>query len=387
MVRKFMLAMLCLAALAFSLPVFAQEATETPMTEWTCPEGFAGQTLSLYNWTTYIAEDTVPNFRRLCSGVALDTALDDPSITVQVEEDFFGSNEDLIARLRQGNPGYDIVVPTGNFIPQMVREGQLEPLDLSKIPNFANVSEFLKAPAYDPENLYSIPYQWGTIGVGYNLEAVGKEITSWEDVWSYTGNVAWLEDPRMMLGVALHLLGYDPNSTNADEIAEARDYLLERGSNVRAIAVDDGQEKLLSGEVDIVIEYSGDIFQIIADCEANPDQGCDGKFAFSLPSEGTVKWVDNLTIAAGAPNPDLAHAFIDYVLDAKVGADISNYTAYASPNQAAIDAGLILPELLEDPIIYPSEEISATLFDLIDVGDAAQLYNDAWTELRVLLGQ
>ncbi len=385
MIRKVVM-VLCLFALTLGLPAAAQEESSTA-TGWTCPEGFEGQTLSFYNWTTYIAEDTVANFRRLCSGVSLDTPLDDPSITVRVEEDFFGSNEDLVARLRQGNPGYDVTVPTGNFIPQMAREGQLEPLDLSKIPNFQNVSEFLQSPAYDPENQYSVPYQWGTIGVGYNKDAVGKEITSWEDVWNYEGNVAWLEDPRFMLGIALDLLGYDPNSTDANEIAEARDYLLDRGSNVRAIAVDDGQEKLLSGEVDIVIEYSGDIFQIIADCEANPDQGCADKFAFALPSEGTVRWVDNLTIAAGAPNPELAHAFIDYILDAQVGADISNFTAYASPNQAAIDAGLIDEELLSDPIIYPSEETSAILFDLIDVGDAAQLYNDAWTELRVLLGQ
>jgi len=157
---------------------------------------------------------------------------------------------------------------------------------------------------------------------------------------------------------------------------------------VRTIAVDDGQEKLRSGEADIVIEYSGDIFQVIAECAADPDLDCADKYAFVLPEEGSVRWVDNLAIPLDAPNPDLAMAFIDYILDEVVSADIANYTAYASPNQTSIDDGLILEEFLMDPIIYPDEETSAVLFDIVDVGDeAARLYNDAWTELKVLLGQ
>lgn len=368
MVRKIVL-FLILGLLVWGIPALAQDSG------WTCPSGFEGQTLTWFNWTTYEAEDTRSNFTELCG--LNDTA-----------EEIMGSNEDLIAKLGQGNPGYDIVTPTGVVIPQMVREEMLIPLDLSKIPNFDHVAEFLKNPAYDPDNQYTVPYQWGTIGVGYNVEAVGGEITSWEDVWNYSGNVAWLEDLRNMLGIALNLQGFDPNTTNPDEIAAARDYLIDRGSNVRSIAVDDGQEKLLSGEADIVIEYSGDIFQIINDCETNPDLNCAGKYAFVLPKEGSVRWVDNLAIPAGAPNPDLAMAFIDYILDVQVSADIANFTAYASPNQKSIDEGLILQEYLDSPVIYPTEEVSATLFDVVDVGDeAARLYNDAWTELKVLLGQ
>ena len=370
-----LIVLLCLGLLVLGLPVAAQDGAM--ITSWTCPEGLGGASLNWFNWTTYEAENTLPDFQALCG-------LEDEI------RDYMGSNEDLIARLRQGNPGYNIVVPTGNFIPQMVREGLLEPIDLSKIPNFENVSEFLQFPAYDADadNKYSVPYQWGTIGVGYNKEAVGKEITSWEDVWSYDGNVAWLEDLRNMLGIALNLLGFDPNSTNPDEIAAARDYLVDHGGNVRTIAVDDGQEKLRSGEADIVIEYSGDIFQVIAECAADPDLDCADKYAFVLPEEGSVRWVDNLAIPLDAPNPDLAMAFIDYILDEVVSADIANYTAYASPNQTSIDDGLILEEFLMDPIIYPDEETSAVLFDIVDVGDeAARLYNDAWTELKVLLGQ
>ncbi|MCA0457064.1 MAG: spermidine/putrescine ABC transporter substrate-binding protein [Chloroflexi bacterium] len=372
---------LCFGALALGIPAFAQD--EPAKTTWTCPEDVVALVQSLpeservlnwYNWTTYEAETTRPDFGELCG--------------VTVNEDNFGSNEELIAKLRQGNPGYDLVVPTGVVIPQMVREGLLEEIDISKIPNFANVSTHLQAPAYDTENKYSVPYQWGTIAIGYNTEAVGQEVTSWEDMWNFGGNVAWIEDPRSMLGIALTLQGMDPNSTDPAEIGAARDYLIDRGGNVRTIAQDDGQEKLLSGEADMVIEYSGDIFQIIADCEANPEQNCAGKFAYVIPSEGAIIWVDNLAIPTDAPHPELAHAFIDYILDPVVGADISNYTAYATPNQASIDEALILPEYLESTVIYPDEAASETLFTVVDLGDdVARLYNDAWTELRTLLGQ
>jgi spermidine/putrescine transport system substrate-binding protein len=191
-----------------------------------------------------------------------------------------------------------------------------------------------------------------------------------------------------MMGIALMLLGKDPNTTNADDIAAARDFLVDHGSNVRTIAQDDGQEKLLSGEADMVIEYSGDIFQIMAECTDNPEQKCADKFNFVIPKEGAIRWVDNLAIPKDAPHKALAEAFIDYVLDPQVGADISNYTAFASPNQKAIDEKLIEPEYLDSTIIYPDEEASKTLFTVVDVGDeAARLYIDAWSELRTLLGQ
>jgi spermidine/putrescine transport system substrate-binding protein len=379
MLRKAVLLM-CLSLLVMGLPVLAQDSPEATteaveLTPWTCPTGFEGQSFNWFNWTTYEAEDTRSNFAELCGLAAAD-------------ETIMGSNEDLISKLDLGNAGYDVVTPTGTFIPQMARDGLLEPIDLSKIPNFANVSDFLQAPAYDPENMYTVPYQWGIVAVGYNREAVGKDITSWNDVWEYDGNVAWLEDARALMGIALHLLGFDANSTNPDEIAQARDFLVDHGGNVRSIAVDDGQEKLVSGEADIVIEYSGDIYQKIVECEENADLNCAGKYAFVVPEEGAIKWVDNLAIPLDAPNPDLSMAFMDYILDPQVAADISNYTAYPTPVQVAIDNQLISEDLLNNPVIYPSPETAALLFDVVDVGDeAARLYSDAWTEMKTLLGQ
>ncbi|MBC7813462.1 MAG: spermidine/putrescine ABC transporter substrate-binding protein [Burkholderiales bacterium] len=368
------LSLLFMLALTLSVTVWAQDATEesvdsdtapVELVPWTCPTGFEGQTLNVYNWSTYVADDTISNFETLCG--------------VSVTYDVYESSEALLNRLRSGNPGYDVVVPTGNTVLRMITEELLVPLDKAQIPNIANVTESLLNPEYDPDNLYTLPYQWGTVGVGYNIEAVGGEITSWEQVWNHDGPVAWLEDLRVMMGFALVNLGYDANTTNPDEIAAARDFLIERGNNVVYIAGDDGQERLAAGEVDIAVEYMGDIFQIMADCE------CDD-FAFSLPMEGADVWVDNLAVPVGAQNPALAHVFLDYILDPQVGADISNYTAYASPNQAAIDAGLIDPEYLDSPVIYPDATTFERLFTILSDPTVEQMYNDAWDEVKILIG-
>ncbi len=372
---------LCLSLLVIGVPVLAQDATAK--TTWICPADVVALVQSLpendrvlnwWNWTTYEADNTRADFGALCG--------------VTVNEDNFANNEEVIAKLQQGNPGYDLIVPTSSSVEHLIDLGLVQPIDLSKIPNFANVSESLVDPVYDKGNKYTIPYQWGTLGIGYNKEVVGKEVTSWEDMWDFKGNVAWVDDPQGMLAIALNLIGKDPNSKNPDDVTAARDYLIDRGGNVRALAADDGQEKLLSGEMDMVVEYSGDIFQIIANCDENPDQKCAGKFDFVLPKEGTLRWVDNLAIPAGAPHYELALACMDYILDPQVGADISNYTAYATPNQKAIEDELILPEYLESPIIYPTAESSKSLFPALYVGEeATRMYNDAWIELRTLLGQ
>ncbi len=362
MFRKLFM-LISILALMLGTTVVAQDEEAT---SWVCPEGFEGQQLNIYNWSTYIAENTISDFEALCG--------------VSITYDTFESSEAAVARLRTGNPGYDIVIPSGSDVSRLIEEELLIPLDTEQIPNLANLSLTLLDAPFDPENEYSVPYQWGTIGIGYNVTAVGEEITSWQQMLDYPeSTVAWLEDRRAMLGMALILLGYDSNSTDEAEIAEVVDFMVENGSNVIYIAGDDGQELLARGEADIVVEYSGDIFQIIYECE------CDD-YAYVIPEEGANIWVDSMVIPVGAQNPDLAHVFIDYVLDPQVGADISNYTAYATPNQASIDLELIDPELLEDPAIYPDEELMERLFWIEPNIDFEQIYNDAWDEIKILIG-
>jgi len=331
---------------------------------WVCPEGFEGQTLRVFNWTTYVAEDTIPNFEAACD--------------VKVEYFEYGSSEEAVNVIRTGSAQYDIVVPSGNSVTVMINEELLQPLDHSKIPNLANLLPTFVDNPHDPGNAYSVPYQWGSIGIGYDATVVDEPIESWADFFAYEGRVAWLDDYRAVLGVGLLLLGYDPNSTDADEIAEAADYLLGiNAGDVFQIAPDTGQDLLVRGEVDATIEYSGDIFQILDECE------CDD-YVYVIPEEGAVLWTDNMVIPASAPNPDLAHAFIDYILDAQVGADLSNYIAYGSPNAASIP--LLDEELRENPGIYPSDETLEKSFVAIAVGEAERFYSEAWNKINAELG-
>lgn len=345
--------------------VAADENYDPALIEWTCPEGFEGQTLNVYNWATYIGANTIRDFERLCG--------------VTVTYDVYDSNESMLARLRQGNPGYDIAFPNDYVIPLMIREGLIEPLDYSKIPNFANIDDRWKGKVFDPNNEFTAAYMWGTAGIAYNVNRVSGPVTSWFDLFNHDGPVAWLADSRTMLSVALNLLGYDPNSVNPDEIFEARDFLLENSQNVVAIAADDGQALLERGEVDMAIEYGGDIYQLIADCECED-------FAYVLPEDGAVLDIALMVVLSGGPNPELAHAFIDYILDPYVNAQIANDIAYPTANRAAIESGFIFEELLNDPIVYP-DTTQDNLWFLEYIGDNDIFYNDAWDELLILVGR
>lgn len=366
MKMKNLLTVSLLLILSLSLPFATMAQDDEEVEPWVCPEGYEGQTLSIYNWSTYIAEDTIPNFEEACG--------------VTINYDIYDSDETMITRIRQGNPGYDLVVPSGDTIATMIREELLVPLDKDLIPNLENLDPAFANPPYDPENAFSVPYQWGTVGIGYNTEVFPDGVTSWEQLYAHDGPVAWLDDRRATFGVALIALGYDPNTENLDEIAEARDYLIERGGNVVAVAADDGQVLLERGDVDMTVEYSGDIFALMEECE------CD-TYAYVIPEESANVWTDNMAIPVDSPNPELAMVFIDYILHPQVGADLSNFTAYGSPNLAAIEMGLIDEDFLSDPAIYPDRDGDATLFQIEEPSaEVEQAYNDAWDELLIFLG-
>ncbi|MEM7033287.1 MAG: spermidine/putrescine ABC transporter substrate-binding protein [Chloroflexota bacterium] len=315
--------------------------------------------LNIFNWSTYIAPETIPNFEK--------------EFGVKVNYDLYESNEDLLAKLQAGNPGYDLIMPSDYMVEIMRNLEMLEELNHDNIPNKVNIDETFLDPAYDPGNIHCMPYQWGTMGLGYNIEATGGEIDSWSVMFDekYAGRIAWLDDPRAVMGVALIMLGYDINTTNPDEINEAKELLIAQKELVAAYAPDTGQIMLAEGEVDLVLEWSGDVFQVMAD---------DPNLRYVLPKEGAIVWNDNMCIPKGAPHKALAEKFINYILEPQVGADLSNFIRYGTPNKESLP--LVNEDDRNNPGIYPTDEVMKNLQFIVDVGEATLLYDDAWTEVK-----
>ena len=317
--------------------------------------------LSFYNWDTYIGENTISDF--------------DKATGIKVKTDLFGDNSELFAKIREGNPGYDVIVPSNDYVDRMWRAKLLEPLDHSKIPNFSNIAPTFKEADFDPGRRYSMPYMWGTMGIAYRKSKVEKP-TSWSFVWGeksneYAGRIAWISEPGSMLGMVLRYLGHSFNSTDPDEIRRAADQLIRYKKNARTIAEDNGQDLLAAGEVDMAVEWNGDISQLNSE---DPDVD------YIIPSEGSYYWQDCLSIPVGAPHPENAHTFINFLLDAEIGRDLAEYIEYATPNQAARQ--LTSEGYRNNSIIFPSAQEMKTLEPSLYLGEErSEIVDSEWTRV------
>lgn len=314
--------------------------------------------LSIYNWGTYIAPQLLSDFEMQYD------------VIIRYEE--FDSDDTLMDDLRAGS-SYDIVVPSDTLMPLMRSEGVLARLNHQNIPNLANLAPEFTNPSYDPQNRYSVPYQWGTIGIAYNITQTGRELTSWRDLFdpAFAGRVGILDDYNLALGAILMMLGYSPNSLNVVHLEEAGEFLLSHLNQILIVG-DTAQDYLVSGELDVVVEFNGDIAQLMRD---NPD------IRFVIPEEGGYIFMDVLAIPANSPNQDLAELFINFILHPQNGATLSNEIRYGSPNIASHP--FLNPDDLIDPVIYPPEDVQRRLFyqAYIDAQTNA-LYADIWEQFR-----
>ncbi len=317
--------------------------------------------LNFYNWDTYIGETTLDDFRS-ATGIA-------------VRMDLFADNDELFAKLREGNPGYDVIVPSNDFVERMISAEMLMPLDHAAIPNMANIQDAFLDAAFDPGRRYSMPYMWGTMGIGYRKSKSDGVPDSWKWLYDsdrYKGRCALLSEAGAVLGAAFKYMGHPLNSSDPAVVAEAEKLLIAQKPNIKVFAPDNGQDLLLSGEVDITMEWNGDILQVMAE---DPD------ISYVVPREGSIVWQDTLAIPKGAPHPANAHAFIDYILDAEAGAAIADFIQYATPNAAA---KALLPESYTgNPGVFPSDETLAACETTVYQGpEVARLYEEAWTRIR-----
>ena len=316
--------------------------------------------LNFLNWDTYIGPTTLDDFKAV-SGIS-------------VRMDLFADNDELFARLRQGDPGYDVVVPSNDFVERMIAADMLTALDHAAIPNKANLQDAFQDAAFDPGRRYSMPYMWGTMGIGYRRSACDGVPDSWKwlyDSERYKGRSALLSEAGSVLGAAFKYLGHPLNAGDPKVIEAAADLIIAQKPNIKVFAPDTGQELLLAGEVDIAMEWNGDILQAMRE---DPD------ISYVVPREGSILWEDTLAIPRGVPHPANAHRFIDFLLDAEVGAAIADAIRYATPNAAAL---ALLPEsYARNPAIFPPEETLAACETARDPGpEIARLYDTAWTRI------
>ncbi|HPZ10455.1 MAG TPA: spermidine/putrescine ABC transporter substrate-binding protein [Candidatus Eremiobacteraeota bacterium] len=324
-----------------------------------CIENGSSKNLFVYNWPFYISDNVIKGFEQ--------------EFKIKITYDNYSSNEELLAKLHAGASGYDLIFPSDYMVAIMINENLLEELDLTKITNFKNLDEKFKNLSFDPNNRYSIPYLWGTSGIGYNTEKVTDKVLSWQILWDekYKDRISMLDDVRSIANPALKILGYSINTTDPGQIKEAKELLLKQKPLVKAYTSDTYVDFLKSGDVWLSEGYSGDVFQVIKEHKV---------IKYAIPEEGTELWVDNMCIPRGSKNKESAEMFIDFLLRPEISAEISNTTWYANPNSASYK--FINPEITKDKSIYPPQEIMDKCELLKDLGEANKLYEALYNELK-----
>ena len=252
----------------------------------------------------------------------------------------------------------------------------LEPLDHAKIPNIKNVApEFINDAPYDPGRKYSMPYTWLVIGIGYRKSKVKSTPDSWKvlfDSDEYKGRIAVMSDASELFRNCFKYLGHSLNDKSPELLKQAEALLIKQKPNIKSFHEDNGQDLLASGEVDVVMEYNGDIAQVMAE---------DDDLNFVVPKEGAMKQSDTLAIPKGAPHPENALAFINFILDAKVGAEISETIKYPSPNAAAV--ALMPASYKDNPVIFPPADLMAKCEYPNYLGpEYSRMLEEAMTRLR-----
>lgn len=335
--------------------------------------------LNVYNWSDYIGEDTIADF--------------EAETGIKVTYDVFDSNEVLEAKLMAGNTGYDIVVPSLTFLSRQIQAGVFQEIDKSRLKNYGNLDPAFMAllASNDPGNLHSLPYLWGTTGIGYNVakvtEALGEDapVDSWalvfepENLAKLKGcGVAFLDTPSEIIPPVLQYLGEPPNSFDEAVIQKGVDRLRQLRPHITYFHSSQFINDLANGDICVAVGWSGDIIQ--AQTRA-AEAGKGVEVAYSIPKEGAPMWFDMLAIPKDANNVDNAYLFLDYLLRPEVMADIQNYVMYASANQAALP--LVDEAVLNDPGIYPDEDTKAKLFTLAVLPpEVDRLFTRHWTALK-----
>lgn len=318
----------------------------------------SAEELRIYNWSDYIAEDTIKKF--------------EAKTDIKIIYDVYDSNEILEAKLLAGSSGYDIVVPTTDFLQRQIKAGIYQKLDKSKLPNLVHMDKDLmkSASSYDQDNAHSVIYLWGTTGIGYNVakikERLGADyiVNSWDLVFNpeiaaklADCGITMLDAPTEIVSSALNYLKLDPSSEDKADLAQVSDLLKKIRPHVRYFHSSQYINDLANGDICVSIGWSGDIALAR---ERASEAGKDVEVSYVIPKEGALQWFDMLAIPADASNVDAAHKFINFIMDPQITADITNYVWYASANKSSLP--MINPEIIADEGIFPPDNVKENLF-------------------------
>jgi spermidine/putrescine transport system substrate-binding protein len=293
---------------------------------------------------------------------------------LKVVLDTYENTEEMMSKIASAGDQYDVLVVSDHAIPVMAAKGAFRALDKARVPNAKNVAPRFVTPPYDPQGKHSLPYQWGTMGLVYRKDKLPGFIPSWSallDPSRQPGPVVLLDSMRDLMAAALFSRGFSPNTRKTDELKSAGD-LLRAARTKRMVGFygsPDSVAKVLAGDAWVGIAYNGDAVAKL-----------DSSTEFAVPKEGTIIWVDAMTIPAWSPNPDGAYKFIDFILRPDVGAQLSTYLSYATPNAASMP--LIEEAVRTDPRVYPTEAQLAKMVMLEDVSSATTLYDQVWTRVK-----
>ena len=321
----------------------------------------SGGEVNVYHWGESIDESVLEDFEEATG--------------IHVNYQRYDSNETMYSMIAGGGTDYDVVIPSDYMIARMIEEDMLEPLNFDNIPNFADIDPELKNPEYDPENLYSVPYMWGLMGVIYNTTMVDEaDLGSWDLLWNekYAGDIVMIDNSRDAIGIALKRLGYSYNTTDPAQITEAVDTLIAQKPILQGYVMDEVFGKMEGANAAIGTYYYGDYLTML---ENNPDLG------FYIPEEGTNIYVDAMCILKSAPNKENAEAFINYMCSTEAGLKNCEEIWYSTPLMSVREE--LDPEVSSDPLAYPDETIMAQCESYAGLPqNILDLYDSEWTRLK-----
>ena len=319
-------------------------------------------TLTIYNWGDYIDPVLIKKFEKE-SGY-------------KVNYETFDSNEAMFTKIQQGGTAYDITIPSEYMIQKMMKENMLLPIDHSKISGLENLDDRFLNLDFDPNNTYSIPYFWGTLGIVYNDKFVQEgQIRHWDDLWDsqLKNNLMLIDGAREVMGLSLNSLGYSLNSKNDEQLRDATDKLNKLTTNVKAIVADEIKMYMINEESAAAVTFSGEAAEMLTNNE---------HLHYVIPSEGSNLWFDNMVIPKTAKNIEGSYAFINFMLRPENAAQNAEYIGYSTPNKAA--KALLPKEIVDDEQFYPNDEVISHLEVYEDLGSQyLGIYNDLFLEFKM----